>query len=127
MGVQEITRAMNQLDQVTQTNTASSEEAASAAEQLSAQATSLKNIVDLLMVTIKGGDSTQVGSSLPVKSHVSNYESNVVSIKTAPKKPTSPKTVHIKPATKTMAPAAKKVVGGGPAIPSGNDPRFEEV
>ena len=117
MGVQEITRAMNQLDQVTQTNTASSEEAASAAEQLSAQATSLKNVVDLLIVTIKGGASTQVGSSLPVKSHVSNYESNVVSIKTSPKKP----------ATKTMAPAAKKVVGRGPAIPSGNDPRFEEV
>nr|BDT27975.1 methyl-accepting chemotaxis protein [Bacteriovorax sp. HI3] len=135
MGVQEITRAMNQLDQVTQTNTASSEEAASAAEQLSAQATSLKGVVDLLLVTIKGGDSAQVGSSIPVRAHVPNVAnvisptsvSNVVNIKSAPKKTTPAKTVHTKAVTKTPPPPVSKKAAGSSMIPSGNDPRFEDV
>jgi methyl-accepting chemotaxis protein len=74
LGVQEITRAMNQLDQVTQTNATTSEETASSAEQLSAQAISLKSVVDLLVVTIKGGDNNyQASATLPV--------TNVVPIK----------------------------------------------
>ena len=130
MGVQEITRAMNMLDQVTQTNTASSEESASAAEELSAQATSLKGVVDLLVVTIKGGDRYQAGASLQ---QPEVRASNVVSIKAAPKltAPTPKKTAHVHK-TKTVRPSmpVKKAVGMGGSsnsLPMGNDPRFEDV
>lgn len=126
MGVQEITKAMNMLDQVTQTNTASSEESASAAEELSAQATSLKGVVDLLVVTIKGGDRYQVGSSLRHET----APSNVVSIKAAPKhtasaRPSMPKTHAPKTKTVHLSAPVKKAVGG--SLPLGNDPRFEDV
>jgi methyl-accepting chemotaxis protein len=44
-GIDQISEALNQIDQVTQSNTASAEESASAAEELSAQAQQLKGIV----------------------------------------------------------------------------------
>jgi methyl-accepting chemotaxis protein len=53
-GVQEITKSMGQLDQVTQINAATSEQAASAAEELSAQAESLQRVITVLVETIKG-------------------------------------------------------------------------
>lgn len=112
LGVQEITRAMNQLDQVTQTNATTSEEAASAAEQLSAQAMSLKGVVDLLVLTIKGGDA-EVQQNKPQKVSIPK---NVVEFK-------KPK-VQSKPLTTQY----KKVVGlDHSPIPRANDPRFEEV
>ncbi len=108
LGVQEITRAMNQLDQVTQTNATTSEEAASAAEQLSAQAMSLKGVVDLLVVTIKGGDGVVQKNEQAPK--------NIVEFK------------RPKPQEKPMTTQYKKVVGlDHSPIPRGNDPRFEEV
>ncbi|WP_413580713.1 methyl-accepting chemotaxis protein [Bdellovibrio sp. HCB288] len=57
-GVAQIGKAMNQLDQVTQVNAATSEEASAAAEELSAQADQLNQIVGLLVTTIKGGSAT---------------------------------------------------------------------
>lgn len=54
-GVAEITKAMNQLDTVTQQNAATSEEAASAAVELSAQAEAMKNAVGHLVAVIQGG------------------------------------------------------------------------
>lgn len=120
LGVQEITRAMNQLDQVTQTNSTTSEETASAAEQLSAQAVSLKNVVDLLVVTIKGGENTKVSVTMPKATRRSTPPSNVVPLKTAAKKSA--------PAVKPVTTQYKKAVGmEGSQIPMGNDPRFEEV
>jgi Methyl-accepting chemotaxis protein len=53
-GLSQITKAMNQLDQTTQVNAASSEEAAASAEELSAQAESLSQMVDVLVTVIKG-------------------------------------------------------------------------
>lgn len=53
-GIGQIGKAMNQLDQVTQGNAASSEEAAASAEELSAQALQLNQVVALLAVTIQG-------------------------------------------------------------------------
>ncbi|WP_291515786.1 methyl-accepting chemotaxis protein [Bdellovibrio sp. ArHS] len=53
-GIGQISKAMNQLDQVTQVNAASSEEAAASAEELSAQAESLKNVISTLVEVIKG-------------------------------------------------------------------------
>ncbi|MGZ3790249.1 MAG: HAMP domain-containing methyl-accepting chemotaxis protein [Bacteriovorax sp.] len=53
-GVGEITKAMGQINVATQQNAAGAAQSASAAEELSAQATMLKNAVHSLMVTIEG-------------------------------------------------------------------------
>lgn len=55
-GLGQISTAMNQLDQVTQTNAASAEEAAASAEELSAQAQILQTMVLKLNGIIRGGD-----------------------------------------------------------------------
>lgn len=53
-GVQEITKAINQLDVVTQSNAATSEESASSSEELATQAASLQEAVKGLVKTITG-------------------------------------------------------------------------
>jgi methyl-accepting chemotaxis protein len=53
-GLEQIGKAMNQLDQATQTNAASSEEVAASAEELSAQAQSLQNLAGDLQGLISG-------------------------------------------------------------------------
>lgn len=55
-GVQEITKAMAMLDQVTQENTATSADSANAAGVLSAQAEALNSLVQKLVQTIEGGN-----------------------------------------------------------------------
>ena len=55
LGVQEITKAISQLDQVTQQNAAASVESANAAASLSSQAINLSTLVQTLHVTIEGG------------------------------------------------------------------------
>lgn len=53
-GIAQISKAMNQLDQTTQVNAASSEEAAASAEELSAQAESLALVIVTLVEAVKG-------------------------------------------------------------------------
>lgn len=53
-GVQEITKAVHQLDDVTQKNSSTTNETATAAQHLSVQADSLKAIVDELVRTVEG-------------------------------------------------------------------------
>ncbi|MDD4974142.1 MAG: methyl-accepting chemotaxis protein [Bacteriovorax sp.] len=53
-GISEITKAMNQINVATQQNAAGATQSASAAEELSGQASMLKNAVHSLMVTIEG-------------------------------------------------------------------------
>lgn len=53
-GVNEITRAISQINVATQQNSAGAAESASAAEELSAQAHMLKNAVQALVVTVEG-------------------------------------------------------------------------
>lgn len=97
-GVEEINRAMNMLDQVTQTNSQASGETAEAARALSNQAVQLENSVALLYSTIKGGakrENTRPEFSIPKKEV---------------KKP-----IEIKP------------IESKSEYPSEDDPRFEEV
>ncbi|MCC8116531.1 MAG: methyl-accepting chemotaxis protein [Planctomycetes bacterium] len=54
-GVDQVNTAVAQMDKVTQSNAASAEEAASAAEELSAQAGALNGMVEDLVVLVKGG------------------------------------------------------------------------
>lgn len=53
-GIAQISKAMNQLDQTTQVNAASSEEAAASAEELSAQAESLSLVIVSLVNAVRG-------------------------------------------------------------------------
>lgn len=113
-GVSEITKAMGQLDQVTQINTATSQETASSAEQLSAQAVALRGVVKILVETIKGKNSSarvENQYQVPVKKEVT--KNNVVAFKV--KKTTAPAS---KPMNRTI---------GQDNRPSESDPRFEAV
>jgi len=69
-GIDQITNAVSQMDQVTQQNAASSEETAAAAEELSAQAEELRNIVMNLQGLIFGqGQGGEVSSFNSQKKH----------------------------------------------------------
>ncbi len=56
-GIDQINTAMAQMDQVTQSNAANSEESASASEELSAQAAELNQMVDELRMIVGGGQA----------------------------------------------------------------------
>lgn len=58
-GIQQIGKAMNQLDQVTQVNAATSEESAASAQQLSNQAEQLTHSVHVLIENINGNRDSQ--------------------------------------------------------------------
>lgn len=128
-GVQEITRAMGQLDQVTQTNAATSEESASAAEQLSAQAEALNSSIGVLFKEIYGQKAEMSTAAFTAKE--GTKETPVAQKKYAIERTN---VINLrqdkKPARPAQAPQQKlkKVAGGFEGkIPAEDDPRFEEV
>ncbi|MBX3040713.1 MAG: methyl-accepting chemotaxis protein [Bdellovibrionaceae bacterium] len=123
-GVQEITKAMNQLDQVTQTNAATSEEAASAAEELSAQAGALKSLVVELHQTVAGG-----GEPTEVSSVGSSFEKPKAVRPVASSADKKGKVVHLKnrsTSESSPAPVAFKRASGE-STPDYDDSRFKDV
>ncbi|RPI62835.1 MAG: hypothetical protein EHM48_03480 [Planctomycetaceae bacterium] len=63
-GIEQISTAVGQMDQVTQSTAANAEESASAAEELSAQAQELNNMVQELQTLVNGaGSSRQAGAT----------------------------------------------------------------
>ena len=64
-GVDQISTAVSQMDQVTQSNAANAEEAASASEELSAQARELNDMIGMLAGLVGGGGTS---GSAPAKS-----------------------------------------------------------
>ncbi|MEN0057618.1 MAG: methyl-accepting chemotaxis protein [Bdellovibrio sp.] len=85
-GITQIGKAMNQLDQVTQVNAATSEETAASAQELSAQASQLTQVVEVLVTTIRGG------SAKPASTEAADYESKgaqILSMKTRKKESSS--------------------------------------
>jgi len=58
-GLDQISRAILQMEQVTQKTVANAEEGASAAEQLTAQSEALKSIVERLTMLVDGGEQGQ--------------------------------------------------------------------
>lgn len=61
-GIEQVNRAVAEMDKVTQSNAASSEEAASASEELSAQATELDDMVMTLSAIVGGGRTQQTST-----------------------------------------------------------------
>ncbi len=111
IGAQEITKAMSQLDQVTQTNAAASEQVASVAEQLSTEAATLKEMVGVLVQTIKGSKDSETQATTHKKEARRPVEGKVISFKS-----------RIPESTQY-----KKAVGMTFEAPSENDSRFEET
>jgi methyl-accepting chemotaxis protein/methyl-accepting chemotaxis protein-1 (serine sensor receptor) len=56
-GIDQISRAITQMEQVTQSSAANAEQSAAAAEQLNAQAASMKDVVETLRAMVDGGSA----------------------------------------------------------------------
>lgn len=125
-GVQEITKAMGQMDQVTQQNASAAQQSASAAEQLTGQAAILHDMVETLLATVNGANS-----GAPRPQHTQAVAANRKA--TAPKGknnvvPLRKKNAHLSRsgAAEGGSAAVKKAVGTE-MVPSENDPRFEDA
>lgn len=119
-GIQQISKAMNQLDQGSQANAASSEEVASSAEEINAQALQMKKMVQDLSGIILGVEN-QAPTPATVKKETkpSPVKENVIPLK--PKDPTPSKaTAPVAKAPKT-AKAEKKPHSSAEIIPFDDD------
>ena len=67
-GIDQVNTAVSQMDKVTQQNAANAEESASASEELSAQAESMKEIVGQLVAMVGGAGSQKARSGGPRRS-----------------------------------------------------------
>lgn len=117
-GVQEINKAISQLDQVTQQNSSVAQQSSNQSEELNVEAGNLQNAVDQLTVFVDGSNSGF------------NREPEMVKDLKSAFKPKKDKVVNLddrrtKPNPQHRAPA-QKLVANGEAIPSSNDPNFEE-
>jgi len=64
-GIDQVNTAVAQMDKVTQQNAANAEESASASEELSTQAESLKDVVDQLVTLVEGGAGSHKTPVMP--------------------------------------------------------------
>jgi methyl-accepting chemotaxis protein len=64
-GIEQINKAVNEIDKVTQANAGASEEAASAAEELSAQAAAMNDVVMDMQKMVRGGKAEAPPAQLP--------------------------------------------------------------
>ncbi len=150
-GVREISKAMAQLDTVTQSNALAANIAAQAAEQISSQSTLLRGTVQSLMAIVDGGDAniqlssynTRPGAKTPTHTQTPVPAPRRAAPPSAPKsEPAKPNVVKFEPkkspasraesaapvssSAKTSAPI-KLAAGADIEIPSENDPRFKDV
>lgn len=123
-GINEITKAMAQLDQVTQQNAATGEQAARAAEDLSLQAKNLQSAVHDLFSTIQGGGAHSTSS------HSSIHQSTTATKALSPVKKVTPLKV-VKMPEGHQAPQAQastsKNINTMDSLPSFDDPRFKDI
>ncbi|WP_294966324.1 methyl-accepting chemotaxis protein [Sulfurimonas sp.] len=87
-GMNQIATAMGEIDQVTQQNAATSEEAAASAEELNAQAVSMKETVNVIALMV--GESTTQTSASTSSSTVKNSRK----VKRAPQRARNTKSAH---------------------------------
>lgn len=115
IGIQEINKAMFELDKVTRDNAGTSEQSASAGAELSAQADSLLNVVQTLRQSIRGNAGNNPPATQPdthVQTHVQSGPSNVISLE------------ELKARVASAHRPAKRAVGA--EMPSWDDTRFDE-
>ncbi len=141
-GIQEINKAMSQLDQATQQNSGISQTGASAAIQLTAQSEQLEKLVVELHSAVFGGHSGQPASpSVEPEpeiqtehkvepSRVQASEPKVlVEVKPEPKvEPVLTRTERkASPEPRSKTAQVTKTVDPGLGVPSADDPRFEDL
>lgn len=130
-GVGEVTKAMAQLDQVTQQNAIVAQQSASAGESLNNQSTSLNAIVSELKHMITGGGQMSVKEAAKAKPEAKPRTEPKSKSENKPKAQAPVIIIHeqrAKPKPSAPVPAPEKpmkAVAGG--IPSENDPRFEDI
>ena len=132
-GVQEINKAIIQLDQVTHKNASVSQHSAHASDSLTTEVKDLRSMEGTLASLVSGSSQEKVKMTAakvavakvcPSSVKIAAQHSNVVPIKTAEVKKTVP------PVVKSEIPLKKAVgthVGLSESVPSHDDKRFEEV
>ena len=117
LGVSEINKAMNQMDQVTQANASASQDAAAGAERLRDQSAKMSRIIGQLSMAVEGKSGA---------AHLAEPAGQEITEQHTPAKG-----AKVMPFPQKTASAPKKsiykVASGGDAAPSRDDPRFEEV
>jgi len=108
IGIEQVNTAVAQMNQVTQSNAANSQESASAAEELSAQAGELAKMVSEFLLTNTGGGRRSAPAS--------NYKT----VKRLPPPPQRPATAAITDKSK-KTPTASKAVKAEEVIPLDDD------
>jgi methyl-accepting chemotaxis protein/methyl-accepting chemotaxis protein-1 (serine sensor receptor) len=75
-GIDQISRAIHQMEQVTQSSAANAQQSAAAAEQLNAQAAAMKDVVETLRAMVDGGSAAghQSGRIMPGNSQWARLE-----------------------------------------------------
>ena len=71
-GIEQVNIAVTEMDKITQQNAANAEESASASEEMNAQATQMKNIIDELMVLVGGSGNHAI------KTQSANFHTSTV-------------------------------------------------
>lgn len=113
-GIQQINKAMNQLDQSSQSNAASSEEIASTAEEIASQSNQMQMMVGDLNAFVTGSSTTAAKESAPP---ATKSKKAPALAKPKDKEPKA-KVIEFKPPSKTQAPSAASDV-----IPFDDEPR----
>ncbi|MEN0059318.1 MAG: methyl-accepting chemotaxis protein [Bdellovibrio sp.] len=106
-GIQQIGKAMNQLDQGSQANAASSEEVAASAEEIDAQALQMKKMVGDLNFVILGGEinNSPVESTQSTRPQSPSFMAKTIKAEKAPQTPSK-----VIPLAKKTTPSAKPAV-----------------
>lgn len=140
-GIQEVTKAMSMLDQVTQQNSSVAQQASAAAERLSNESQTLNVLVIELETLVKGSVTPQDAvqdSRQPTQTRsrpsAAEQKTEPAAHKAGPVAQKTPKTNVValkKNAPRQASEASSKTPGrqvaNGGVVPDSNDPRFEEV
>lgn len=126
-GVNEINKAMNQLDQVTQANATSSQDMTNFAGTLRNQSEKMATIVADLIASVEGSSARLRTVSPELKAKLAESPSKLANAH--PEESMGGKVIPMqkKHSAAESKPALMKAVSGHDVVPSKNDSRFEEV
>tara|TARA_Y100000590_G_scaffold432506_1_gene548596 strand:- start:3092 stop:5212 length:2121 start_codon:yes stop_codon:yes gene_type:complete len=128
-GVKEVTKAMQNLDQVSHQNTAAANDSSETARKLKDQSSGLQSAVEELVRMVNGSNSTTNNNKVSSNvSHQKQKVTNIVEFKSKPSKKVKENVKSNKIIKRENSKVQElKVVGMDSGIPSENDPRFEDL